>query len=90
MRALLSVVFVGWCAVATPLRGQRSPSSDAATKVGPARGTVIVVGGGFVAPDLFDRFIEAAGGPDALIVVVPTATGDTAITQDAPVRALGG
>ncbi|MEP6495363.1 MAG: cyanophycinase [bacterium] len=84
MRAFLGVVFVASCAIATPLRGQRLPASAAATRVGPARGTVMVVGGGFMAPDLFARFIEAAGGPEALIVVVPNATGDTGITQDAP------
>jgi cyanophycinase len=45
------------------------------TKVGPARGTVIVVGGGSMGPELYQAFIEAAGGPDALIIDVPTAGG---------------
>ncbi len=45
--------------------------------VGPARGAVMVVGGGAMGPDVFARFIELAGGPDALIVEVPTAGDDS-------------
>jgi cyanophycinase len=44
-----------------------------APKVGPAKGTVFAVGGG-AGPDLLAKFIEAAGGPDALILDVPTAS----------------
>ncbi len=55
-----------------------------APKVGPPRGTVIVVGGGSMGPEIYSRFIAAAGGPDALIIDVPTAGGDTAYTQNAP------
>ncbi len=46
-----------------------------APKVGPANGTVIVVGGGRMGPEIYDRFIQAAGGPDALILDVPNAGG---------------
>lgn len=46
-------------------------------KVGPPSGTVVVVGGGAVGPEILTRFIEAAGGPDALIIDVPTAGGDS-------------
>lgn len=49
----------------------------AQTKVGPARGTVIVVGGGQMGPEIYSEFIKSAGGPDALIIDVPTAGGDT-------------
>ena len=82
MRAHFAVVFMASWMASAPLLGQRSPTAVSETKVGPARGTVIVVGGGFMAPDLYARFIQEAGGPDALIVDVPTATGDTGITQD--------
>ncbi len=37
----------------------------------------MVVGGGAQPPDVFARFIEFAGGPDALIVEVPTAGDDS-------------
>src|SRR5215217_3251555 len=54
------------------------------TKVGPSTGTVIVVGGGSMGPEIYQRFIAAAGGPDALIIDVPTAGGDSVYTQNAP------
>jgi cyanophycinase len=56
----------------------------AQTRVGPAKGTVMVVGGGSMGPELYSRFIQAAGGPDALIIDVPTAGGDSVYNQDAP------
>ena len=56
----------------------------AQTKVGPAHGTVIVVGGGAMGPEVYNTFIKAAGGPDALIIDVPTAGGAAEYTQDAP------
>ena len=37
----------------------------------------MVVGGGAQGPDLFAKFIELAGGPDALVVEVPTAGADS-------------
>ena len=37
----------------------------------------MVVGGGAVGPEIVARFIAAAGGPDALIIDVPTAGGDS-------------
>jgi cyanophycinase len=55
-----------------------------ATKVGPARGTVIVVGGGAMGPEVYQEFIRSAGGPNALIIDVPTAGGDSVYGQDAP------
>ena len=45
------------------------------TRVGPSKGTVIVVGGGSMGPEIYEAFIKAAGGPDALIIDVPTAGG---------------
>jgi cyanophycinase len=45
---------------------------------------VIVVGGGAMGPEVYNAFIQAAGGPDALIIDVPTAGGDSVYTQEAP------
>src|SRR5687768_3675175 len=53
------------------------------TKVGPPRGTVIVVGGGSMGPEIYAEFIKAAGGPDALIIDVPNAGGGESYGQDA-------
>jgi cyanophycinase len=41
--------------------------------VGPAKGTLIVVGGGTVGAEIRGRFLELAGGADASIIVIPTA-----------------
>jgi cyanophycinase len=56
--------------------------AEAPPKVGPPKGTVIVVGGGTVGPEIVAQFIEAAGGPDALIVDVPTAGGAAKYAPD--------
>lgn len=59
-----------------------APSPNGAPRVGPPHGSVIVVGGGAMGPEIYAKFIQLAGGPDALIVDVPTAGGDTAYAQD--------
>src|SRR5580692_8246983 len=51
-------------------------------RVGPVHGSVIVVGGGAMGPEIYAKFIELAGGPDALIVDVPTAGGDSVYPPD--------
>ena len=66
------------------LLAQSGARVPAAPKVGPAHGTVIVVGGGSMGPEIYNRFIDAAGGPNALIIDVPTAGGDSVYTQNAP------
>ncbi|HTR77684.1 MAG TPA: Type 1 glutamine amidotransferase-like domain-containing protein [Gemmatimonadaceae bacterium] len=55
--------------------------AQAAPKVGPAHGTVIVVGGGNWGPEVYQAFIAAAGGPDALILDVPNAEGGASYTD---------
>jgi len=59
---------------ATPGTGDAAKSTPS---VGPTWGSVLVVGGGAMGPEVFAKFIELAGGPDALIVDVPTAGGDS-------------
>ncbi|HVS34746.1 MAG TPA: Type 1 glutamine amidotransferase-like domain-containing protein [Gemmataceae bacterium] len=39
-----------------------------------AKGSLVIVGGGGMPTDVTKKFIELAGGPDALIVVLPTAS----------------
>src|SRR5690348_4755134 len=51
-------------------------------RVGPAHGAVLVVGGGALGPEVLGKFIQLAGGPDALIVDVPTAGGDSVYPPD--------
>src|SRR5882672_2085000 len=52
-----------------------SATAFAQTAVGPPRGSLVVVGGGVMGPEVINRFIELAGGPDAPIVFIPTANG---------------
>lgn len=47
------------------------PLGTGEVKVGPPHGTVIAVGGGALGPQFYKTFIDAAGGPDALILDVP-------------------
>jgi cyanophycinase len=58
------------------------PLADGPVKVGPARGTVIVVGGGGMGPEVYQAFIDAAGGPDAIILDVPNAGGADTVSPN--------
>jgi cyanophycinase len=40
---------------------------------GPSKGSLVIVGGGQVGPEILQRFITLAGGPDAPAVIIPTA-----------------
>ena len=87
MRAIIAVVVL---AFPTFLAAQSTPSpapagfgdpfkarpyADGPVKVGPARGTLVIVGGGSMGPEIYKAFIDAAGGPDAIIIDVPNAGG---------------
>lgn len=51
--------------------------------IGPEKGTVIVVGGGSIPADIWNRFIERAGGAtNARIVVITTAGEDSTLTAN--------
>lgn len=41
-----------------------------------AKGALVIVGGGGAGPEIWKKFMELSGGPDALIVVIPTAMED--------------
>lgn len=44
-----------------------------AAEVGPTGGSLVVAGGGINDPAIYERFVSLAGGPEAPIVVIPTA-----------------
>ena len=47
------------------------------TEYGPAKGTLIIVGGGNMdGTGIIEKFIQLAGGPEAKFVIVPTAQGN--------------
>ena len=48
-----------------------------APEYGPAKGTLVIVGGGATeGTGIMEKFIELAGGPDAKFIIVPTAGGN--------------
>ena len=53
--------------------GQETPKETLTT--GPEKGALVIVGGGAIGEDINNKFIELAGGTDAIIVVIPTASG---------------
>lgn len=55
---------------AAQLRQQAGPPG-----VGPERGSLVIVGGAMRDPAIYKRFIDLAGGPDARLVMIPTAGG---------------
>jgi cyanophycinase len=70
------LVLVATWACAPSLGGWRGGDAVSLPSVGPANGTVLVAGGGRLGPEIWERFVELAGGPDARIVVIPTAGTD--------------
>lgn len=86
--ALLAVACAQATARSAPPAGVRaaatvSSNGDGGT-VAPATGHLVVVGGGQIAPAIMQRFIALAGGPDAPIVVIPTAGEDSTYPADWP------
>src|SRR5687767_7374608 len=68
---LLSFVFLSF------VFGLPSFAFAQAPEYGPAKGTLVIVGGGGTeGTGIVERFIQLAGGPNARIVVVPTAGGN--------------
>ncbi|KAJ0117417.1 hypothetical protein J7T55_003831 [Diaporthe amygdali] len=51
--------------------------------VGPETGSLVIVGGGTLSDNIYQRVIDLAGGSDAPIVVIPTADGAESYDQDA-------
>lgn len=53
------------------------------TTTGPEKGSLVIVGGGRNDENVTKRFIELAGGENAKIIVIPTASGRDSYDQDA-------
>ncbi len=77
MRRLLLVLSVAATTLSSCARTPSGGASPAHTRVGPSNGSLVVVGGGNMGPEILRRFVELAGGPDARIVVIPTAGEDS-------------
>lgn len=73
MRSILPA-FLCLLLLAMPALSRGQTSSDATR--GPAKGALMIVGGGGMGPGLVSRFVELAGGPRASLVFIPTANED--------------
>jgi cyanophycinase len=51
---------------------------------GPAKGSLVIQGGGDILPDVWERFVALAGGPDANFVFIPSA--DEPVDPDQPAQ----
>lgn len=56
--------------------------------IGPAKGSLVIIGGGGMPPEIWKRFIDLAGGDDSKIVVIPTAEEDDDIADDKTIEKL--
>lgn len=63
-----------------PMLGQ-GPQQQDSPQVGPANGSLVIVGGAMSDRAIVGRIIELAGGPDAPLVMIPTAGGGTHYDQ---------
>ena len=75
---LPAVLLAAALASCSPMSHAGPAPAGSGAVVGPERGALVVVGGGALGPEIYERFIELAGGLDAPIVVIPTAGGDSA------------
>ena len=53
----------------------QDPPPSGSPRVGPARGSLVIIGGAIRDREIVERIIELAGGPDEPLVVIPTAGG---------------
>lgn len=70
MKNIYLILIITFCF--TNLQGQNSNSDSF---IGPENGSLVIVGGAMKSDSIINRFIELAGGWDANIVVIPTASG---------------
>ncbi|ETS81466.1 hypothetical protein PFICI_06468 [Pestalotiopsis fici W106-1] len=60
------------------------PVTTNGTYVGPENGHLVIVGGNLQSDTIWQKIIELAGGPDASIVVIPTAGGEPTYNDTLP------
>ena len=65
-RLIFGLILAGLVVGSSPL---------AAQQVGPARGSLVLVGGSMQDPAIVEQFLDLAGGPDVPLVLIPTAGG---------------
>lgn len=70
-----ALVLCGAAGAALAQSARPAPPTTPGTtpRFGPAKGSLVIVGGNMRDPALYTKFIELAGGPTASILIVPTA-----------------
>ncbi len=79
MKKIILSLFIA--AISYSSFGQQSPITvkKSTTRHGPEKGSLIIIGGGGSTPKIWAKFTELAGGKDkARIIVITTASGDSA------------
>ena len=72
-----SAVLAAMLVVPFPARGPLSAAQAATPEYGPAKGSLIIVGGGSTdGTNIIEKFIELGGGVEGRFVIVPTAGGN--------------
>lgn len=80
--AILLITLVPACAPTGGMSIQDTSPERTLARVGPQEGTLMVAGGGRLGPEIWTHFVDLAGGPDARIVVIPTAGIDDTYSDD--------
>src|SRR5437762_787001 len=83
IRKALIVLAVTCLPVLPGLPGLPALAAEPVVK-GPEKGALVIVGGGKVGNDILGRMFELAGGKDAPLVVIPTASGADDYPADWP------
>lgn len=81
LKAKLTFIVVPLMLAAT-LRSAGTADYDHRPTIGPAKGWLVIVGGGEIPQEIKQRFVALAGGADAKFVVIPTAVPDGQIDQN--------
>lgn len=68
--------FLFFFLITLPLLAQKTVTT------GPEKGSLVIVGGGFIGDDITNTFINLAGGKEAAFVVIPTAGGQDSYDDD--------
>ncbi|MEX2530423.1 MAG: cyanophycinase [Gemmatimonadota bacterium] len=67
---------------ATRFEAEPTEATEPPRQVGPPSGSLVIAGGGALGAEIWERFLELAGGRDARIVVIPTASADEEFDED--------
>jgi cyanophycinase len=73
MKHAITLALAASLAAVPAARAQAPSATPAPPAFGPARGSLVIVGGGLKSEAILKRFLDLAGGPDASLVMIPTA-----------------